>query len=140
MRSNTSKRPSRNIEGIAKAGTERNPDAFATVFGAGIDNIVSYWLSREDNTFERWDADTAPVVVNARAKTVRFRVRPIGPVNSEPFEVVIAERSGRWYLKADCWDEPVPEYPLRQFESLGTTLFVLSDANDQIYLHIVKSE
>ena len=119
---------------------ERKPGAFATVFGAGIDNTVSYWLSRKDNTFERWDADTAPVVVNARAKTVRFRVRPIGPVNTEPFEVVIAERSGRWYLKADCWYEPETEYRLRQFEALGTTLFVCSDENDQIYLHVVKSE
>jgi hypothetical protein len=113
--------------------------AVPSLFNIGVSNVITYWLDRHENTFERWDCDLSTLVINSELQLIRFRVHPIGSVVTEPFEVVISHREGKWYMKADCWIEPELEYPLRPFDSEGTSLFVCSDENDQIYLHVEKA-
>lgn len=136
MKSKTGERQKGATRGVLKTSATPYPGTFNARFGRGIDNIVSYWLTREEGSFERWDADTRTLVVSAASRTIRCRMRAVGPVNTDPFEVVIGERGGHWYLKADCWDEPETEYPLRMFVGESATIFICSDENDQLYFHL----
>ena len=113
--------------------------SFARLFPSKVETVISYWLTRGDCSFERWDLAPDTLVVNRRNKSIRFGVRAVGPVTADPFEVVIRDTAKGWVFKADCWEEPEMEYPLRVFESPHSVLFVCSDEWDQIYFHVERA-
>jgi hypothetical protein len=108
-------------------------ETFTSLFKTGVDTVESYWLNRRNGSFGRWDSEEGTFKRNDQTRTFRFRVNPVEYANDEdPFEVIIGERAGEWYLKADCSDEQPTGYPLRLFRSSGEALFVCSDEGDHI--------
>ena len=116
-----------------------SPRSFRAIFPNGIKvaTVTSHWLNGESHTFERTGSGPGMVLVDEDRSSISFQLNPAGPADSGPFQVVIREGTGTWFLKADWWDDPA-ERLVRVFgrEFRCSSLVVTGEI--QIYLQLER--
>jgi hypothetical protein len=110
--------------------------SFTALFQGEIETVTNYWLDGDDHSFDRWDLASGTLLVNRRNKTIRFGVRAVGQVTTDPFEVVIFHTANGWAFRADCYEDADTESPLRVFKGPHSILFTFSGKNDNVYFHV----
>jgi hypothetical protein len=106
-----------------------------------ISSIDVTWIVKEDMSFSFYrGGDISVKIQDDGEQIIRFSLKNLKNHGEDAFQVVLSlcESEKRFQFKADCYDDPEDQYPLRLLRSdeNGETLLIRDDEFEQIFFDI----
>ena len=106
-----------------------------------ISSIDVTWIVKEDMSFSFYrGGDISVKIQDDGEQIIRFSLKNIKDPGEDPFQVILSlhESEKRFHFKADCYDDPEEQYPLRMLRSDegDEILMVCDDEGERIFFDI----
>ena len=106
-----------------------------------INSIDVTWIFKDDMSASFYrGGDISIKIQDDGEQIIRFSLKNIKDPEEDPFQVILSLRESekRFHFKADCYDDPEEQYPLRMLRSdeNGEILLICDDEGEQIFFDI----